>query len=1091
MTIINLTKSLIKRCILLPGIHLLNLDKSKKFAVFFNFILTVLPASEENSRRLKAEFLADNSRHPPAVEHGRTYRPAMPPDSDPLSYPPIRLIAFYLPQFHAIPENNTWWGDGFTEWTNVKSASPRFSGHYQPRRPGELGYYDLENIEVMQQQTELAKHYGLAGFCFYFYWFGGKRLLEKPVMQYLENKNIKQPFCLCWANENWSRRWDGLNDQILIAQVHSPEDDLAFIKYLSKYLKDPRYIRINDKPLLLVYRPSLLPAAKETALRWRTWCAANGIGKIYLAYTQSFETVDPRQYGFDAAIEFPPNNSSPPLITGQIPECRTDFRGQIYDWRVFHQRSKRYKQPEYTLFRGVCPSWDNTARLKNKGTVFLNNSPGEYRQWLTNAIFDTAARFKKKDERLVFVNAWNEWAEGAYLEPDQQFGRSYLEATREALHEAARKINGRRLILVAHDAHPHGAQFLILHMAKNLHQDMGFTIDLLVLGEGVLIKEYQKYANVHELAGLSPQSDEVVSLITRLFRQGVKSAVINTTVSGLMVPILKQCGFRVISLIHELPRLIKDYDLQEHVKAIAQYADKVVFAAYPVQEGFESFARLNKEQIIIRPQGLYKKNTIQSLEMIRIARLSLRKRFHLAKDSQIILGVGFADHRKGIDIFVRSAIEILHEGRKVYFLWLGNFEPQLEQEIQQAITESGFDKFFIFPGLDYDTDVYYAGADIYALTSREDPFPSVVLEALDAQTPVVAFSAAGGAAEILARGGGVLVDEMSDRAFSAGLIELLDFPDKIKELARSGKRIIDEGFSFRKYLFDLLDLAAAGLHRISVVVPNYNYGQYIRERLQSIINQSYPVYEIIVLDDASTDKSLEIIQDNLKFQPIDYRIIGNRENSGSVFKQWKKGVDLAQGTHIWLAEADDSCSDEFLDEATRGFNNPGVILSYCESKQVDKNGIIMADNYHEYVADIDTRHWQSSFVKDGAEEIAEALSVKNTIPNVSGVVFERSCLKTVLRKHIELIQTYRVAGDWLTYVLVLKCGKIAFSPLPLNFHRRHQEGVTIGSFNQEQLNEIKQMQTFIADNFDVPKEKSELAEKYIIRLKRQFGLMEL
>ncbi len=1090
MTIINSAKSLIKRRILLPGIHLLNLDQSKSFAFFFNFLLAVLPSSEETRKRLKAEFLQNNNCRPPVSENGRTYRPDIPPDSDPVSYPPVRLIAFYLPQFHAIPENNKWWGDGFTEWTNVKSASPQFAGHYQPRQPGKLGYYDLEDIEVMKQQTELAKHYGIAGFCFYFYWFAEKRLLEKPVLQYLKNNNIEQPFCLCWANENWSRRWDGLNDKILIAQNHSPEDDLAFIKYISKYLKDPRYIRINDKPLLLVYRPSLLPAAEETALRWRAWCSANGIGEIYIAYTQSFEAVDPERYGFDAAIEFPPNNSAPPLITDRIPERHEDFRGQIYDWRIFPQRSKRYEQPEYTLFRGVCPSWDNTARLKNKGSVFLYNSPGEYQQWLTNAIFDTAARFKKKDERLVFVNAWNEWAEGAYLEPDQRFGHSYLEATCEALHEAARKITNRRIVLVGHDAHPHGAQFLLLHMAKALRQSMGFTIDLIILGKGVLIKEYQKYANVHELAGLSPQSNEVVILLTRLFRQGVKSAVTNTTVSGLMVPVLKQCGFRVISLIHELPRLIKDYDLQEHVKVIARYADKVIFAAYPVLAGFESFARLNEEQKVIRPQGLYKKNKIQSPEMIRSARLLLRKRFHLAKDSQIILGVGFADHRKGIDIFVRSAIEILQKGRRVYFVWLGNFEPQSEQEIKQAITESGFGDFFIFPGLDYDTDVYYAGADIYALTSREDPFPSVVLEALDAQTPVVAFSTAGGAAEILARGGGMLIDKMSGRAFSAGLIELLDSPDKITKLALSGKKIIDEEFSFRNYLFDLLDLADTGLHRISVVVPNYNYERYIRERLQSIINQSYPLYEIIVLDDASTDKSVKTIQDTLKSQAIDYRIIVNKENSGSIFKQWKKGVDLAQGTHIWLAEADDSCNNDFLDEIMRGFNNPGVILSYCESKQVDKDGLITADNYHKYVADIDTRHWQSSFVKDGIEEIAEALSVKNTIPNASGVVFDRNCLKTVLREHIELIQTYRVAGDWLVYVLVLKCGKIAFSPLALNFHRRHQEGVTIGSFNQEQLNEIKQMQSFIMDNFAVPKEKSELAKKYITSLKRQFGLPE-
>ncbi len=1074
---------------MLPITQRLALDKSKAFATFLNFILNILPFSWETKARLKDDFLHTNDNISPGKAEEPHKIRQIPSDGEPVSYPPVRLIAFYLPQFHAIAENNEWWGEGFTEWTNVRSASPQFSGHCHPIQPGELGYYYLDDIKVMKRQTELAKLHGIEGFCFYFYWFAGKRLLEKPVLQYLENKDIEQPFCLCWANENWSRRWDGLDREILIAQDHSAEDDLAFIKYVSKYMQDPRYIRIGDKPLLLVYRPSLLPAPEETVQRWRHWCAANGIGEIYLAYTQSFETVDPRQYGFDAAIEFPPNNSNPPLITENVPGLSNEFTGRIYDWSVFPKRSERYKHPKYTLFRGVCPSWDNTARLKNNSTIFLNNSPTGYQTWLSNAIWDTVIRFKKKDERFVFVNAWNEWAEGAYLEPDQKFGSAYLEATRKALSDTARKIIGRRIVLVSHDAHPHGAQYLVLNMAKMLSESLGFSVDLIVLGEGVLIEEYKKYAKVHELAGADMQGDKVSSLVSQLFKQGAKSAITNTSVSGLIVPILKQGGFRVISLVHELPQLIKNYELQGHIKAIAEYADKVVFAAAPVLAGFELFAKLHKEKIVIRPQGLYKKNKLQSPAMIQAARLKLRKRFYLPKEAKIVLAVGFADYRKGIDIFVKSGIEILQKGYKVYFLWLGNFEVQIEQDIRQSITESGFNKFFIFPGLDYDTDIFYAGADIYALTSREDPFPSVVMEALDVLTPVVAFSGSGGSPELLSKGGGVLVNEMTSQAFSAGLMALIDDPDKIKELGHSGKKIVEEEFSFRDYLFDLLDMVDSGLYRVSVVVPNYNYEQYIEERLKSIINQTYPVYEIIVLDDASTDNSINKIRETLESQHIDCRIIINKENSGSVFKQWKKGVDSAKGTHVWVAEADDSCSDEFLDEVMQSFDTPRVVLSYTESKQVDQDGHIMADNYLEYVADIDAQHWLTSFIKNGSEEVAHALSVKNTIPNVSGVIFEKSCLKYVLEKHIDLIQTYRVAGDWLVYVLILKCGEISFSPLSLNFHRRHQQGVTIRSFNEQQLNEIKRMQAFIADEFDVTKEKSEVAGKYIEALKRQFHLV--
>ncbi|EJO95119.1 hypothetical protein A471_03555 [Ectopseudomonas mendocina DLHK] len=372
---------------------------------------------------------------------------------------PVKLIAFYLPQFHPIPENDAWWGEGFTEWANVRPALPQYEGHYQPHVPGDLGYYDLLDGQTQQRQVELAKLYGLGGFCFYFYWFGGKRLLEAPIERYLADESLDLPFCLCWANENWSRRWDGLDNEILIGQNHSAEDDLAFIAYIARYMRDPRYIRVNGRPMLLVYRPSELPDAKATASRWRTWCRENGIGEIYLAYTQSFDNVAPSRFGFDAAIEFPPNATQPPPVTDRVRSLQEDFRGQVFDWSIYLKRSGQYSKPAYKLFRGVCPSWDNTARRRNRGTSFVNSSPRGYQQWLLNAMRDTLARESNPDECLVFINAWNEWAEGAHLEPDQRHGYGFLEATRMASLRASLPQppvfqRGERLAVVIHAYYP-------------------------------------------------------------------------------------------------------------------------------------------------------------------------------------------------------------------------------------------------------------------------------------------------------------------------------------------------------------------------------------------------------------------------------------------------------------------------------------------------------------------------------------------------------------------------------------------------------------------------------------------------------------
>jgi lipopolysaccharide biosynthesis protein len=345
----------------------------------------------------------------------------------------VRSIAFYLPQFHPIPENDAWWGTGFTEWRSVAAAKPKFVGHYQPRIPADLGFYDLRVPETRAAQAKLARDHGIHGFCYYHYWFDGKRLLERPLDEVIASGQPDFPFCVCWANENWTRRWDGRDQDVLIEQHYGDGWEGRFIRDLLPVLCDPRYIRIDGRPLLVVYRPGSLPDAASSARRWRDICRHEGVGEIYLAHVHAFELGDPRTIGFDAAIEFPPlgfrlwtfNNSQLQLLD-------PDFRGQIHHYPALVDWALQKPDMPYTWFRGIFPGWDNSPRVGNRGRIFAGNQSIEYRRWL-EGLAQWTRTHHVGDEQLVFINAWNEWGEGAYLEPDLANGHAFLEATRAAL----------------------------------------------------------------------------------------------------------------------------------------------------------------------------------------------------------------------------------------------------------------------------------------------------------------------------------------------------------------------------------------------------------------------------------------------------------------------------------------------------------------------------------------------------------------------------------------------------------------------------------------------------------------------------------
>ncbi|NCA77621.1 MAG: glycosyltransferase [Alphaproteobacteria bacterium] len=353
----------------------------------------------------------------------------------------VRLIAFYLPQFHPIEENDQWWGKGFTEWTNVSAAKPLFPGHDQPRIPADLGFYDLRLPEVREEQARLARTYGIHGFCYYYYYFNGKRLLNRPLDEVISSGNPDFPFCLCWANENWTRRWDGYDKEILIEQVHTKDGDRDFIREILPALTDKRYIRVGNKLLLLVYRAELLPDPKLTAKTWRDFVRKNTSDELYLCAVNSHKkNIDPRLLGFDGVVQFPFDYTPQCIINPKLfagihgidPLGLQDNLLINYPGVVNH--FVHLKKPDFPFFRGVFPGWDNTPRRSSSSTIFLNSSPGLYKLFLKTVLNLTRKEYTG-DEQLVFINAWNEWAEGAYLEPDKKNGLRYLEATKAAIIE--------------------------------------------------------------------------------------------------------------------------------------------------------------------------------------------------------------------------------------------------------------------------------------------------------------------------------------------------------------------------------------------------------------------------------------------------------------------------------------------------------------------------------------------------------------------------------------------------------------------------------------------------------------------------------
>ena len=615
----------------------------------------------------------DFEEHDPTIMAGATIGEARP-----------LVMAFYLPQFHTIPENDSFWGRGFTEWRQLPRALSRFPGHYQPRIPRDLGFYNLTNADDMQRQVEMATASGIGAFAFYYYWFNGRRVLERPLDVFVESKQAID-FLLIWANENWTRTWDGSENQILLKQDYLEEDEPELLANLAGYFAQKNYVRINGRPLFFVYNPGAIPETRKTILRWRATLAMRHDVEPLFFMCQTFGQEDPHDFGFDGAMEFPPhkvaaNVSARPFEDAYSPE----FTGRIISYDDVVAASLREPRLGYPLIKTAFPGWDNDPRRPNRGYTVENIAPSKFEAWV-GALLDRALDNPIFGRPVVAINAWNEWAEGAYLEPDVYYGSAFLNAAARAL---------------------------------------------------------------------------------------------------------------------------------------------------------------------------------------------------------------------------RSACD----------------------------------------AIDKPTD------------------------------------------------------------------------------------------------------SSAGSHpRVSVVVPNYNHAHYMQDRLGSLLKQTVLPDEIIFLDDCSTDNSLVVAAGILESGGIPYKIVANQTNSGCVFRQWIKGMELAANELIWIAESDDSVEPTFLERLLPAFDRPEVMAAFGQIQCIDAEGKPRSD-LNGYFAGFEYFSWHKSTTVPAYAAFQRDFTIRNVVPNASGAVFHKPRLSAV---EIERLYEYKFAGDWYFYALVLRGGAVALRHRAKSLFRIGQSSASRSKFSTD------------------------------------------
>lgn len=631
-------------------------------------------------------------------------------------------------------------------------------------------------------------------------------------------------------------------------------------------------------------------------------------------------------------------------------------------------------------------------------------------------------------------------------------------------------------VVVTHAMDGTGAPLLAYNISKKL-KERGAKIVVVTLCGGFLEKKYREQGipvfslYQGQTTDKILRKKELYRLAEKLKEKGYCKLIANTTISGITTPYFKRYNYEIISLVHEMKNSIVGYKMENGGRDANFYSDCMIFPDKIVKEEFrEIFDSVDSNDIVL-PQGLYK----EYKENVPDKR-TVCKKHNIPIDAKIIFGSGSADLRKGIDLFLNAATELVNEegkGLEYHFIWTGDYaDKNLKNWLNYQIEKIGLKSRIHIVNFVKDAKTYQnmvECADVFWLTSREDPFPSVMIEALKYNTPVIAFKGCGGADTLLDKERGILIDNFDTRELAKQTKKLIGDPARMKRMLSKAQKYIDENLKFDGYIDKLIKCYSPKKTNkfadLSVVIPNYNYEEYLPMRISSILNQTILPKEIILLDDNSKDKSVEVVEPLLKAAQkqygIKYKIIKNKDNQGC-FRQWVRGFKEASYDYVWMAEADDYARPTFVETLMPSFKDKKVVLSYCKSCVIDSDSTVADYDYNSYLEDLGKHRWEKDFVCDGKDFVINYLSQKNVIPNASSTIIRKSATKNIEK----YLNDYQAIGDWFAYIYIISQGKVNYSANILNGHRRHGKSIIA---NQEKskcfAKEMIMIKTYLINNF--------------------------